>query len=177
MAKWAKWAFKDEFRLSTCSSLRSLQGGIFDGSILWFLKALKNGLNGLTNIISKSIIYDGFLKQASISWELENRSPLNKALAKKRKKLPGIFFFYFVAPQMSTTSSLLCFGSFAIKHSNQVEDFQKLMDDWKHHQVDNCSFQTHHFPSLRIFTLLLRFSEPHNGWKPSQNCLKAQFYS
>ena len=65
---------------------------MFDGLILGFLKALKNGLNGLTNIISKSIIYDGFLKQASISWELENRSPLNKALAKKRKKLPGIFF-------------------------------------------------------------------------------------
>ena len=73
---------------------------MFDCSILGILKALKNGLNGLTNIISKSIIYDGFLKQASISWELENRSPLNKALAKKRKKLPGIF--YFAAPQMST---------------------------------------------------------------------------
>ena len=100
MAKWAKWAFKDEFRLSTCSSLRSLQGGIFDGSILWFLKALKNGLNGLTNIISKSIIYDGFLKQASISWELENRSPLNKALAKKRKKLPGIFFLFCSSPNV-----------------------------------------------------------------------------
>ena len=143
-----------------------------------FLKALKNGLNGLTNIISKSIIYDGFLKQASISWELENRSPLNKALAKKRKKLPGIF--YFAAPQMSTLLHYCVLEALQEnfkKHSNQVEDFQKLMDDWKHHQVDNCSFQTHHFPSLRIFTLLLRFSELHNGWKPFQNCLKAQFYS
>ena len=83
---------------------------MFDCSILGFLKALKNGLNGLTNIISKSIIYDGFLKQASISWELENRSPLNKALAKKRKKLPGIFLFC-SSPNVYT-SSLLCFGSF-----------------------------------------------------------------
>ena len=121
-----------------------------------FLKALKNGLNGLTNIISKSIIYDGFLKQASISWELENRSPLNKALAKKRKKLPGIF--YFAAPQMSTLLHYCVLEALQEnfkKHSNQVEDFQKLMDDWKHHQVDNCSFQTHHFRllrSLRSFT-------------------------